>query len=217
MGDISSIDVITEMDEKTTTQVENVEKLSHGKDVCTMAELVDSISNAVQTAGVNLKAVEVAMKSYFKSGSSDWKRFAFWDECKNYTRNLIATDYDTFGLMLLCWNARKASAIHDHAGSECFMLCLDGQVSELRYSTPIDGSTPELVKTTPISAGEVAFINDSIGLHKVENSTTEKAVTLHLYLPLYQSCRLYLESSSETVESFVTFYSESGRRVECDE
>ena len=42
-----------------------------------------------------------------------------FDASKNYTRNLIATDDETFTLMLLCWNADKESPIHDHV-SVCY-------------------------------------------------------------------------------------------------
>lgn len=34
-----------------------------------------------------------------------------------------------------------------------------------------------------LKAGDVAYINDSLGLHKVENKSDHPAVTLHLYLP----------------------------------
>ena len=48
----------------------------------------------------------------------EWKRYAMFDPSKNYTRNLIATDDDTFTLLLLCWNANKESPIHDHVSVE---------------------------------------------------------------------------------------------------
>lgn len=44
----------------------------------------------------------------------EWKKYALFDSMKNYTRNLIATDDETFTLLLLCWNADKESPIHDH-------------------------------------------------------------------------------------------------------
>ena len=45
------------------------------------------------------------------------KKYALFDDRKNYTRNLIATDDETFTLLLLCWNADKESPIHDHVSS----------------------------------------------------------------------------------------------------
>ena len=40
--------------------------------------------------------------------------YCLFEPNKNYTRNLIATDNETFTLLLLCWNAEKESPIHDH-------------------------------------------------------------------------------------------------------
>jgi hypothetical protein len=45
------------------------------------------------------------------------KKYALFDDRKNYTRNLIATDDETFTLLLLCWNADKESPIHDHVSN----------------------------------------------------------------------------------------------------
>ena len=47
-------------------------------------------------------------------GLGEWKKYALFDSSKNYTRNLIATDDETFTLLLRCWNPGKESPIHDH-------------------------------------------------------------------------------------------------------
>lgn len=47
----------------------------------------------------------------------EWKKYALFDTSKNYTRNLIATDDETFTLLLLCWNSGRESPIHDHVSS----------------------------------------------------------------------------------------------------
>lgn len=46
--------------------------------------------------------------------AGEWREYALFDCMKNYTRNLIATDDETFTLLLLCWNPDKGSPIHDH-------------------------------------------------------------------------------------------------------
>ncbi|KAL7535306.1 hypothetical protein ACHAXR_008454 [Thalassiosira sp. AJA248-18] len=52
---------------------------------------------------------------------------------KNYTRNLIATDNETFTLLLLCWNPGKCSPIHDHPCDGCWLRVCQGQIQETRY------------------------------------------------------------------------------------
>ena len=47
-------------------------------------------------------------------GLGEWRKYALFDSSKHYTRNLIATDDETFTLLLLCWNPGKESPIHDH-------------------------------------------------------------------------------------------------------
>lgn len=40
----------------------------------------------------------------------EWKRFCMFDEFK-YTRNLVATDNETYTLMLLCWSPGQARCV----------------------------------------------------------------------------------------------------------
>lgn len=47
-------------------------------------------------------------------GREEWRKYALFEPGKNYTRNLIATDDESFTLLLLCWNAKRESPIHDH-------------------------------------------------------------------------------------------------------
>jgi cysteine dioxygenase len=63
-----------------------------------------------------------------------------------------------------------------------------------------------------LKEGQVAYINDLIGLHRLENpSHTETAITLHLYIPSYNHCNTFDGRTSCVNESNVTFYSISGQ------
>jgi hypothetical protein len=48
-----------------------------------------------------------------------------------------------------------------------------------------------------VHAGEIAYINDSIGLHKVENSSSSRAVTVHVYAPGWRRPTLFDEIHPE--------------------
>ena len=111
--------------------------------------------------------------------------FCFIDTDKNYTRNLIATDDETFTLLLLCWNPGKYSPIHDHPCNGCWMRVCQGCVNEVQYrddysvnegdcekgtaSTAELQSTHSFVRTTDtvFHEGQQTFIHDNIGYHKV--------------------------------------------------
>jgi len=185
-----------------------------------LTELVLEITDALAgtTPGKipqkNLNIVRSAMKRYDAS-LNEWKPYEFWDSMKKYTRNLIATDYDNFTLMLLCWNPRKESPVHNHAGSECFVRIIRGTVCETKYEMPTSGCDALKVSgQCKATAGDVTFMNDSLGLHKIGNDTDEPVITLHCYLPPYQQCLCYLSETSRGVPCTATFYSEGGNRVD---
>ena len=50
-----------------------------------------------------------------------------------------------------------------------------------------------LGKTRLHGAGALAYINDSVGLHKVANTSGSRAVSLHVYAPGWQRPPLYDE------------------------
>jgi len=193
------------------------EKQQVQQEPLSLAQLVLSVS-AEMAGAKNMAKIRTFMESYDAS-RGDFKRFAFWDEKCNYTRNLVATDHETFTLMLLCWNPQKASPMHDHAGSQCFMRMIEGEVLETRCAFPTSQSNSEqplqVIKQVLFKAPEVAFINDSLGLHKIENLASQRAVSLHCYIPPYDSCRCFLnpEKTSKAREVNITFYSEQGRRT----
>ena len=68
------------------------------------------------------------------------------------------------------------------------MLVLEGQLAETVYSEEAisaDGKSVQarLGRTRLHSAGTLAYINDSVGLHKVANTAGGRAVSLHVYAP----------------------------------
>ena len=157
-----------------------------------------SFACAYTTGKKDLNRLYNIMQSYDYSGN-EWRRYEFLDESKKYTRNLIATVPGMFCLMLLCWNPEKGSPIHNHAGSECFMRVLQGRIVEKQYIvrggegdesakcnwnkiTCANIPPTDLIKSheNVYTEGGCTFINDSLGVHKVENPFKEAAVTLDI-------------------------------------
>lgn len=160
------------------------------------------VKTELEKTTYSLATIQQYMQEY---DSEDWKTFALYDEKTPYTRNLIHSVPKLFSLMTLCWNPNSSSPCHDHSGSECFMRLVQGQLSESRVQLPSKN-----VNTTQMKIGDVSYINDSIGFHSVTNpSKTNKACSLHLYIPPYQSCRCWnqnLPSSTPTLRN-ITFHS----------
>ncbi|KAG8223283.1 hypothetical protein J437_LFUL001560 [Ladona fulva] len=143
-----------------------------------------------------------------------------------------------FNLMILCWGEGHGSAIHDHADAHCFMKMLQGNLSEVRFAWPevsevedkenhsgdITGAGPkegeglqEIGRTT-LKLNDVCYINDSLGLHRVENpSHTEGAVSLHLYCPPFDKCSVFNQQTGKRSYCNVTFWSKYGERAKDEE
>jgi len=184
-----------------------------------LSQLVASISEELSgKKTVNVPRIRIFLENYDYS-SGEWKQYAFWKKNKLYTRNLIATDNETFTLMLLCWNPGVFSPIHAHAGVECAMTVIQGEMQEKLYEYPEeDAKELKHIKTTTLKVGESAFINDTIAIHSVGNPSSQAGATLHCYIPPYKKCKCFLdESSTEFFDANVTFDSERGELLgSCD-
>lgn len=100
------------------------------------------------------------------------------------------------------------------------MKLLDGTLTESQYRNPINSegqAEGPLVQTkvTDYERDQVAYINDSLGLHRVENkSHTKGALSLHLYTPPYSECRMFNEQTGQPRASGkMTYYTVRGERV----
>ncbi|XP_049699748.2 cysteine dioxygenase type 1 [Helicoverpa armigera] len=246
--------------------------------------LIQELHRMFSRDHVNVQDVQKVMLGY-KSNPKDWSKFAKFDRFR-YTRNLVDAGNGAFNIMILCWGAGHASAIHDHADSHCFMKLLSGSLEEVRYEWP-ENVQPEVVKVlnnnksrrkccsesqdlpdsvseltidrpddscqtdscqcdrcqkrdsdsdrcqngreyeegydvrdmkvrgrTRMEVNDVCYINDALGLHRVENpSHVDGAVSLHLYCPPFDSCRVFDARTGKPTEVKVTFWSMYGKKI----
>ena len=113
------------------------------------------------------------------------------------------------------------------------MRVLQGRIMETQYDNLTHTLTPneaaedndktpvQLVNTqlkvkqaVKYDAGQLTFINDNIGLHKIDNASDEISVTLHCYLPPYAKSMCYQVKEGGKVISittgFMSFDSQGG-------
>jgi cysteine dioxygenase len=137
--------------------------------------------------------------------------FALFDPPRSYTWNIISTDYETYTLLLLCWNRGHYSPIHDHTSTGCWIKALQGDVHEIRYAR--DGE--RFVETSNVTyTSGVTYMDDQLGCHRVGNPRDDvDAITMHLYTPPYRSCHTWLDASDAPrgVSATPTFYSKFGK------
>lgn len=115
-------------------------------------------------------------------------------DVKPYTRNMVFRN-KYFTILVLCWNPQSESCIHAHCGSHCWLRVISNDLTETRYCTRDNpfhicqgcvGKKIEKLKASTVQTyheGQITYINDDIGVHKVSNCTDTGAVSLHLYAP----------------------------------
>jgi len=188
-------------------QEDEVQDLNMTKFLSNVHEHMEKPDNGYE----NSKPVESFMRN-LKYVPEEWAKYAIFYK-DHYTRNLVATKDFTYDLILLCWQAGQKSAVHDHRESGCWMRMLTGQLTEIRWAVAEESKDENkscgndyglkeehLVKLSErtYKAGDVFYINNSLGLHSVYNmSTTEQAISLHLYSPPIMDCEVWLENGPQ--------------------
>ncbi|KAH8416034.1 hypothetical protein KR222_006924 [Zaprionus bogoriensis] len=207
--------------------------LKYGPSVETLPDLIAALHREFESNYVNIEMVNHLMLAY-KSNPKEWRKYAKFDRY-TYTRNLVDAGNGKFNLLILCWGEGHSSSVHDHADSHCFMKMLKGDLREKRYQYPNRNGQPqqpqlqhdhageiddrELVEIgeTPIGVNDVAYINDNLGLHRVENpSHADTSVSLHLYCPPFDTCSVFQDNCQKTTAK-VTFWSKYGVRTKLNE
>ncbi|XP_062399703.1 cysteine dioxygenase type 1 [Sardina pilchardus] len=180
----------------------------------TLDDLIKILHQIFESDCINIEEVQNIMESY-ESNPQEWSKFAKFDQYR-YTRNLVDEGNGKFNLMILCWGEGHGSSIHDHTDSHCFMKLLKGQLKETLFEWP-DGKTHgDMVQKSQriLLENQCAYINDSIGLHRVENvSHTEVAASLHLYSPPFQQCQTFDQRTGHKNTVKMTFWSKFGERT----
>ncbi|XP_038258718.1 cysteine dioxygenase type 1 [Dermochelys coriacea] len=180
----------------------------------TLQELIQILHHLFSSDKVSVEEVQALMESY-ESNPVEWMKYAQFDQYR-YTRNLVDKGNGKFNLMILCWGEGHGSSIHDHTDSHCFMKILQGNLKETLFEWPGKKGTGAMTKKSERVLGEnqCAYINDSIGLHRVENTShTESAVSLHLYSPSFDSCNTFDQRTGHKHKVKMTFYSQFGERT----
>jgi len=179
----------------------------------TLEDLIRILHQLFAGEEVNVEEVQAVLEAY-ESDPAEWTAYAKFDQYR-YTRNLVDEGNGKFNLMILCWGEGHGSSIHDHTDSHCFLKMLQGNLKETLFAWP-DKKSNEMIKKSEriLRENQCAYINDSIGLHRVENiSHTEPAVSLHLYSPPFDTCHAFDQRTGHKNKVTMTFHSKFGIRT----
>ncbi|EMD00576.1 hypothetical protein BAUCODRAFT_28923 [Baudoinia panamericana UAMH 10762] len=94
-------------------------------------------SDGIDSVRVDITELKDVMRAYV-GPDCEWARYAFADDTRNYTRNLVDNCNGKSNLLILVWTPGKASPIHDHADAHCVMKVLKGSLTETVYGWPCE-------------------------------------------------------------------------------
>eukprot|EP00397_Hematodinium_sp_SG-2012_P008150 GEMP01008205.1.p1 GENE.GEMP01008205.1~~GEMP01008205.1.p1 ORF type:complete len:390 (+),score=69.44 GEMP01008205.1:79-1248(+) len=148
----------------------------------------------------------------------EYEQYIHWDEndSTKYTRNLIFAN-EHMDVLLMCWPPHCESSIHCHSDSSCWVVLVEGEVTEVQYAMPVfdrqfleapAGTVGRCAKLKKLGEAKLdvngvttAFAANDIGLHKVVNGTDHPALTLHIYAPGLRSMKIFKECGSVSMLS----------------
>ncbi len=126
-----------------------------------------------------------------------------------YTRNLLHKSSE-FELLLIVWPPGQASPIHGHEGEKCWALVESGELHFTNYCEIPLGDSFTLI-TLSQQIGGPGYLDGPADIHKVENTSTELAVTLHLYSRPFEACDIYDLERGSKVRQKLQYYSKFGK------
>lgn len=102
-------------------------------------------------------------------------------ECFGYREsNMVLVQNEWLKALIIYWEAGKSGKVHGHPKGGCVFSVLKGKLLEKRYSPEPDQS---LLSENLYSKGSLAYIDDTMAYHAVENPYAEWALSIHVYTP----------------------------------
>ena len=141
---------------------------------------LDSLNGRPSLSIVEEKLLNLNIKSEDLS-----KYFGYAED--GYQRNIVKKA-DNYELVLICWKAGQRTPIHDHKGSDCAFLIIEGISTETIYEIKKGGLVKKIERK--YKPGEVCAA-DEPDIHMISNEENCNLVNLHLYSPPLKKFNIY--------------------------
>tara|TARA_B100000700_G_scaffold323504_1_gene427417 strand:- start:379 stop:762 length:384 start_codon:yes stop_codon:yes gene_type:complete len=111
-----------------------------------------------------------------------------YTEERSYQRNIIKKT-EHYEMVAITWRAGQDTPIHDHKGSDCAFLIVEGTSTETIYELNEDNrAVPSHVRH--YAPGEVCAA-DEPDIHRISNDTDGDLINLHVYTPPLSGFEIY--------------------------
>lgn len=154
---------------------------------------ITSLSSLIDILTLSEKEEYSEIVKRIKIPTKEFLKFASWNKEK-YTRNCLFRNED-FELLLLCWEPKQKTPIHNHNEQECWVYLVQGKMTEQRC---VLNKNQQFVahEKEEMNVEGAYYINDDIGFHSLENSNDSKrSISLHLYAKPIEKCVFYDEKA----------------------
>lgn len=138
---------------------------------------------------------------------------------QHYTRNLVDRTA-LYELIAICWEVGQISAVHNHAGQNCWMAVPVGKLMAQNYRVLEQDAGRGHCRLEPTSrflmtAATPMAVNPEEPVHSVANLAewNERAVSLHIYSKPFDHCLIYSPEKHTYGQTKLTFHSEFGQTL----
>ncbi len=111
----------------------------------------------------------------------------FLDE--HYARNIVSKS-PHYEMVCVCWRPGQATPVHDHRGSSCAFLVVEGEAVEKVYGHAVDGALGPLEGEHVRPTGYICASSEA-DIHEVRNDGPDELITLHIYSPALTQLNIY--------------------------
>jgi cysteine dioxygenase len=151
----------------------------------TTLKKLEGILLTYMSQGEQLKNLTDEINKY---NGSDWKKYCKFCS-KTYKKNLVCRN-DLFEIVIICWDHKQKSQIHDHPNKGCSLKLLKGKLKESLFSK-IENKLI-LTDSNIIGKGDQSYLEGKTGLHSIENISETQTISLHIYSPPNYKSKMYI-------------------------
>ena len=127
----------------------------------------------------SLEQVGPIFKKWCDSFHPDFSTLPWTASGYSYDRSLIKRVEPYFDIQILRWSPEAKAPYHDHASRGCLQVVIIGKLRELRLAT----SGESAIQNTLTPETSPSFMENSLGIHSISNSTNTVVFSIHLYAP----------------------------------
>ncbi|HET9766004.1 MAG TPA: cysteine dioxygenase family protein [Thermoanaerobaculia bacterium] len=164
-----------------------------------LEELIDRLDQAVQRADAEsiTREVKDTLEQLLTSGALELPPSLVEPRPDRYARRLLhKSEALGYSVLVMTWGPGQGTPLHDHAGMWCVEGVLRGDIDVTQYELlEQQGERYRFRRQGTVSAGvgNAGALIPPFEYHTIANtSTTEKAVTVHVYAGEMTSCTVFV-------------------------